>query len=148
MKVILKADVKGSGKQGDIVNVSDGYARNFLLPKGLAEEATAGNLNKAKQRIGAEAHRKELELEGAKELAQRIKSLTVRVSARTGEGGKLFGSVTSKEIAEAFEAQHGIKLDKKKIALADPIRALGEYTVRVSLYENTFANVKVIVEKC
>lgn len=146
MKVILKADVKGTGKQGDIVSVSDGYARNFLLPKGLAEEATAGNLNKARQRLGAEAHRKEMEMEAAKELARRIKSLTVRVSARTGEGGKLFGSVTSKEIAEAFEAQHGIKLDKKKIALDEPIRATGESEIEVRLYNNVQTTFRLVVE--
>lgn len=146
MKVILKQDVKGSGKKGEIINVSDGYARNFLIPKGLAEVANAQNLNLAKQRAKTEEHRRELELEAAKELAERIRTLTVKVHARTGEGGKLFGSITSKEIAEAFEAQHGIKLDKKKIMLEEPVKTTGESELEVRLSANVHAAFKLIVE--
>ncbi|MFZ5975266.1 MAG: 50S ribosomal protein L9 [Bacillota bacterium] len=146
MKVILKQDVKGSGKKGEIINVSDGYARNFLIPKGLAEVANAQNLNLAKQRAKTEEHRRELELEAAKELAERIRTLTVKVHARTGEGGKLFGSITSKEIAEAFEAQHGIKLDKKKIMLEEPVKTTGESELEVRLSANVHATFKLIVE--
>lgn len=146
MKVILKQDVKGSGKKGDIINVSDGYARNFLIPKGMAEVANAQNLNRAKQRAKTEEHKRELELDSAKELAERIRTLTVKVQARTGEGGKLFGSVTSKEIAEAFETQHNIKLDRKKIILEDPIKTTGESELEVRLAANVHAKFRLVVD--
>lgn len=146
MKVILRQDVKGAGKQGEIVNVSDGYARNFLIPKGMADVANAKNLNQAKQRAKTEAHRQTLEIDNAKDLAERIRTLTVTVQAHTGEGGKLFGSVTSKEIAEAFEAQHGIRLDKKKIVLEEPIKAVGESELEVRLAGNVHASFRLVVE--
>ena len=146
MKVILKQDVKGSGKKGETINVSDGYARNFLIPKGMAEIADAKNLNLARQRARTEEYRQSMELEAAKELAARIRTLTVKVLARTGEGGKLFGSITSKEIAEAFEAQHGIKLDKKKIMLDEPIKMIGESELEVRLQGNAHATFKLVVE--
>jgi len=146
MKVILRQDVKGAGKQGEIVNVSDGYARNFLIPKGMAEVANAKNLNQAKQRAKTETHRQALELDNAQDLAERIRTLTVTVQAHTGEGGKLFGSVTSKEIAEAFEAQHGIRLDKKKIVLEEPIKAVGESEPEVRLAGNVHASFRLVVE--
>jgi large subunit ribosomal protein L9 len=146
MKVILRQDVKGAGKQGEIVNVSDGYARNFLIPKGMAEVANAKNLNQAKQRAKTEAHRQALEIDNSKDLAERIRTLTVTVQAHTGEGGKLFGSVTSKEIAEAFEAQHGIRLDKKKIVLEEPIKTVGESALEVRLAGNVHASFRLVVE--
>jgi len=146
MKVILRQDVKGAGKKDEVVNVKDGYARNFLIPRGLAEVASAQNLNLARQRAKAEEHRQAIEVETAKDLAGRISALTVTVKANTGEGGKLFGSITSKEIAEAFEDQHGIKLDRKKIVLDEPIKAIGESEVEVRLAGNVHATFRLVVE--
>ena len=146
MKVILMQDVKGAGRKGEVINVKDGYARNFLIPRGLAEVASARNLNLARQRAKAEEHRQAIEVETAKDLAGRISALTVTVKANTGEGGKLFGSITSKEIAEAFEAQHGIKLDRKKIVLDEPIKAIGESEVEVRLAGNVHATFRLVVE--
>ena len=148
MKVLLEQDVKGTGKKGDIVNVSDGYARNFLFPKKLAAPADASAVNAANIQKSAAAHRRFEAGVKAREDAKLLEGQVVTLTARVGEGGKLFGAITGKEIAAALLEQRQVEVDKKKIALADPIRALGEYTVRVSLYETTFANVKVIVVKC
>ncbi len=145
MKVILKKDVKGSGKQGEIVEVSDGYARNFLFPKGLAEQASKENINVAKQRKAAALHKKEVEIEEAKALAEKIKGMKVVVKAKTGEGGKLFGSITSKEVAESFYDQHKIKLDKKKIMLRDPIKTVCETDVEVQILGNVHSTFKLEV---
>ncbi|MGI6707177.1 MAG: 50S ribosomal protein L9 [Clostridia bacterium] len=146
MKVILQQDVKGSGKKGDVVNVSDGYARNFLFPRGLAIEATKANLKNLKNRKEAEAHRKAQELEDAKKLADKMKGLSVEITAKAGENGKLFGSITNKEIAEALNKQHKIKIDRKKIVLDEPIKSLGELTVEVKVYPEISSELKVVIK--
>ena len=148
MKLLLEQDVKGTGKKGEIVEVSDGYARNFLLPRKLATPADAQSINAASIQKSAAAHRKFQAGVAARELAKQLDGAVVTVKAKVGENGHLFGAITGKEIAAALKEQKKVEVDKKKIALSDPIRALGEYNVRVSIYENTFSNVKVIVEKC
>ncbi|SMP58556.1 50S ribosomal protein L9 [Anoxynatronum buryatiense] len=146
MKVILQKDVKGLGKTGDVVNASDGYARNFLLPKGLAVEASTGNLNNVKQQKQAEAKRKADELAEAEKLKERLSKVTVTLTAKSGEGGRLFGSITNKEIAENLEKQHHIALDKRKIVLNDPIKELGETLVDVKVYPGVNGTLKVKVQ--
>ena len=148
MKLLLEQDVKGTGKKGEIVDVSDGYARNFLLPRKLATPADAQSVNAANIQKSAAAHRKFQAGLAARELAKQLEGAVVTVKAKVGENGHLFGAITGKEIAAALKEQKQVEIDKKKIALSEPIRALGEYSVRVSLYENTFALLKVIVEKC
>lgn len=143
MKVILKADVKGVGKKGDVVNASDGYARNFLFPKNLAEEATAGNLKTHSLIKEKEAKLKAEELADAKKLADKIGGLTVSIKVKTGDNGKVFGSVTSKDVSEALEAEHGIKIDKKKIDIKEAIKITGVYTVDVKVYPEVVGKLKV-----
>ncbi|MEG0128424.1 50S ribosomal protein L9 [Clostridium sp.] len=143
MKVILKADVKGTGKKGEVINASDGYARNFLFPKGLAVEATTGNMKSHDIQKAAEAKRKAEELDAAKELAKKISDLTVSLKVKTGDNGKVFGSVTSKDIAEALEKEHGIKVDKKKVDIKDAIKTVGVYTVDVKVYPEVIGKLKV-----
>lgn len=133
MKVILLQDVKGQGKKGQIIEVSDGYGRNFLIPRGLAKVATADALNTAKMNEKAKREQEEREKAAAVELKVKLQSLVVRVQAKAGENGKLFGSVTSKEIADALEAQHSIVIDKRKIVLDDPIRQYGSQQLPVKL---------------
>lgn len=146
MKVILNQDVKGQGKKGDLVNVSDGYARNFLLPKNLAKEATKENLNVMQGQKESQEYRKQKELEEAQDLQKRIAELTVNIKAKAGENGKLFGSVTSKEIAEELKMQHHIKLDKKKFVLPDGIKTLGVTQVDIKLHPGVVGKLKVMVE--
>jgi large subunit ribosomal protein L9 len=148
MKLLLEQDVKGTGKKGEIVDVSDGYARNFLLPRKLATPADAQAVNAANISKSAAAHKKFQAGVAARELAKQLEGAVITVKAKVGENGHLFGSITGKEVAAALAEQKQVEIDKKKIALAEPIRALGEYNIRVSLYENTFALVKVVVEKC
>lgn len=145
MKVVLQVDVKGSGKKGELVNVSDGYARNFLFPRKLAIEANAQALNELKNRDEAVKHRIEVELQTAKELAEKIEGKTVKLTAKAGAGGKLFGSVTSKEIAEGALKQMGVELDKKKISLDVDIKAFGTYNVTVKLHAQVQAKFFVTV---
>ncbi len=145
MKVILLQDVKAQGKKGDLINVSDGYARNFLLPKGLAQEATKQNLNVLEGKRGAEQYRKNLEEEKARNIAERMKDITVNMTAKAGTGGRLFGSITSKEIAKELEAQYNIKVDKRKINLPDGIKSCGTTEVKVSLYPQIVGTFKVKV---
>ncbi len=145
MKVILKADVKGSGKAGQLVNVSDGYARNFLLPKGLAMEANAQAMNDFKNKEQAAKHRQEMEIKAAKEAAAALAGKTVKISAKAGQGGKLFGSVTSKEVAEALGKQLGVEIDKRKIAMDGDIKAFGTYEAQVRLYTGISADIYVLV---
>lgn len=144
MKVILTGDVKGKGKAGDIVNVSDGYARNFLFPKKLATQATAQNLNAANIAHAAEQHRKAEEKKDAKALAERISGMTLTISAKHGENGKLFGAITGKEIAAALSEKLGETIDKKKVA-APNIKELGEYDVSVKVYAEVSTAFKVEV---
>lgn len=145
MIVILTKDVKGTGKAGEIVKVSDGYARNMLLPKGMAKEATEGNVrNLEKQKAVAEEKRKEQKA-AAEEQAKKLENVTVVIKTKGGENGKLFGSITSKDIAEALENQEGIKLDKKKIVMDGPIKQAGETKVIVKLFQDVSADMKVNV---
>ena len=145
MKVILNADVKGKGKKGEIVNVSDGYARNFLFPKNLAKEATAQNLNAAKVAQDAAKHKKLVEKAEAVALAEKLSGKTVQLKAKCGEGNRLFGAVTAAEVAEALKAGMGIEVDKKKIALSGGIKELGTYDVAVKVYAEVSATIKVDV---
>lgn len=145
MKVLLQQDVKGTGKAGDIVNVSDGYARNFLIPKKLAVPADAGNINAANLKKAAAKHRIEVQRKNAKELASGMSDLTVRVYAKAGDNGKLFGSITGKEIADALKAQYDISVDKKKIRIPEPIKTTGVTTVSAHMFEQTDAKFKVEV---
>ena len=146
MKVLLLQDVKGSGKKGEVVNVSDGYARNFLLPRKMAEPADAQAINAANIQKSAAQHRKFTAGVKAREIAQALDGHTIHVKARVGENGKLFGTVSGKEIAAALKEQKGVDVDKKKISV-DPIRALGEYPAKLSLFEGISVTVKVIVEE-
>jgi large subunit ribosomal protein L9 len=148
MKVILLQDVKGHGKKGDVVNASDGYARNYLFPRKLAIEATDKNLRELRSRQAAESKRKQAELEEARKQAEALSSLEVVVKAKSGESGKLFGSITNKEIADALKKQHNIDLDRKKIVLPEPIRSLGSFQLEVKVYPEVTAklNVKVAEE--
>ena len=145
MKVILTADVKGQGKKGEIINVSDGYARNFLFKNNLAQEATASTINSA--RISAEAaeHRRAVEKAAAQELKKKLDSESVTVKIKVGETGKLFGALNTQQIADAL-ADKGIEVDKKKIVIAEPIKALGRYTVTVKCYAEISARLTVSVE--
>lgn len=145
MKVLLQQDVKGTGAAGDIVNVSDGYARNFLIPRKLAVPADAGNINAANIRKNAAKHRIEVQRKNAKELASGMSNLTVRVYAKAGDGGRLFGSVTGKEIADALKEQYDITVDKKKIRIPEPIKQTGIVTVSAHMFEQTDAQFKVEV---
>ncbi len=145
MKVLLKQDVKGSGKAGDVINVSDGYAKNFLIPKGLASAADASAINAAAIKKSADAHRKDMQVKRAKDLANEMSGLTVKVTAKSGENGKLFGSIGAQEIADALKAQYGIELDKRKIRIEEPIKTLGITEVTAHMFENTAAKFKVEV---
>lgn len=146
MKVILNQDVKGQGKKGDMVEVSDGYARNFLLPRKLAKEATKENINVMQGQKNSAEYRKKVELEEANAVKEKIESVTVKIKAKAGENGKLFGSVTSKDIAEELKMQHHVKLDKKKIVLPDGIKSLGTTEVEIKVYQGVTAKLKVAVE--
>ena len=145
MKVILLEDVKSLGKKGEIVNVNDGYARNFILPKKLGLEATGKNLNDLKlQKANQEKVAQEL-LDEAKALGQKIEAGQIKLSIKMGEGGRAFGSVSSKEIAIAVKEQMGYDIDKKKVQLKDAIKTLGTHNVPVKLHPKVTAELKVIV---
>ena len=147
MKVILLQDVKGKGKKGQMLEVSDGYARNYMLPKKLAIEATADAINTKNMNDKAAAEKTAKERAEAVEISRRIRELTVTVKAKGGGAGRLFGSVTTQEIADALKASAGITLDKRKIVLADPIKSVGTYTVQCKLgYEITAPLTVKIVE--
>ena len=144
MKVVLKQDVKGLGKKGQLVNASDGYARNFLFPKNLAVEANAQNMSELKNREQAEKYRIETETAAAKKNAENISGKTIRLTAKAGQNGKLFGSVTSKEIAEKLASEFGIKVDKRKVVV-DDIKQFGTYEFEVKLYQGISAKLFVMV---
>ena len=144
MKVILKADVKGTGKKGDIVEVSDGYGKNFLVKKGLAELATASGINEVNQKKAAAEFHKAEEIKAMKELASKLNGQTVTVKIKVGENGKLFGSVTSQNVALAL-TEKGFTIDKKKIRM-DSVKALGVIEAEIRLMENISAKIKVSVE--
>ena len=143
MKVILKQEVKGLGKKEDMVNVSDGYARNFLFPRGLAAEASASNINVMKTKKEAEKTKMDRELAQAKELAQKVKDTIVVIKSKSGENGKLFGSITSKDISDKLKSDFKLDIDKKKIVLPDPIKSLGTTEVEVKLYPGVSAKLTV-----
>lgn len=147
MKVILLEDVKALGKKGEIVNVNDGYARNFILPKKLGVEASSKNLNDLKLQKANEEKIAKQHLEEAQEFAGRIAEKEVVLSIKAGEGGRTFGSISSKEIAKEALEQHGLNIDKKKIVLNDPIKAAGSYEVPVKLHPKVTATLKIKVEE-
>ncbi|MCL2383198.1 MAG: 50S ribosomal protein L9 [Oscillospiraceae bacterium] len=146
MKVILLQDIKNVGKKDEIINANDGYARNFLFPKNLAIEANKENLLKLQAKQDSVSHKKSLEIEDAKKVAEKIKTITLEITVKAGENGKIFGGVTSKEIAEELEKQYKIKTDKKKVNLKDTIKTLGMFTVDIKLAEGVIAKLKVSVK--
>lgn len=144
MKVILVKDVKNVGKAGEIVNVSDGYGRNYLLPRGLAIEATKSNVKALNEKKKAEEKKRQQELEEAKEMAQKLSNLSLVLKVKAGENGKLFGSVTSKDVEEALK-EKGFDIDKKKIVFNENVKTTGTYYVDIKLYQGVTAKVKVDV---
>lgn len=145
MKVVLKKDVKGTGKAGEAVNVSDGYARNFLLAKGLAIEATATAMNDLNNKAAAQKHREEVELEKAKEIAKKLDGKGITLTAKGGTAGRLFGSITSKEVTQELNRQFGTSLDKKKVTLEADIKTFGTYQVDIKLHQKVSVSCKVNV---
>ena len=145
MKVILLADVKGQGKKNDVIEVSDGYAKNFLIPRKLAKAADAQSLNDVKVKEAARLYRIETEKKAAKELAEQLKSILVKIPTSGGSDGRLYGSVTSKDIVEKLKADTGIDIDKRKVVLNDPIKAYGKYEVEVKIYTEITGNIYVMV---
>ena len=143
MMIILLKDVKGTGKAGEVAKVSDGYARNLLIPKGFAMEATEGNVRSLEKQKSIAEGKKADELSKARELAEIIGSLNVNIKTKSGEGGKLFGSITSKDIAEALKQQHKIDIDKKKFLMPNPIKTAGETTVEIKIFHEVVATLKV-----
>ena len=145
MKVILLKDIKGTGKKDQIIEASDGYARNFLFPRGLAREASATNVNAIQNQKAAEKHRRDVERDQAQEMARKLAGKTVRIEARGAESGKLYGSVTAQEVADAIEKQYGANVDKRKVEVAN-IRNTGDYKVTVKLYAGVSAEMNARVE--
>lgn len=145
MKVILKADIKGVGKKDEIINASDGYARNFLFPKKLAVEANKENMSKLKAKQDSNAFKKSQEKEEAQKIADKLSKILMKVQVKAGENGKIFGGVSSKEIAENLEKQYNIKVDKKKIDLKETIKTLGMFTIEIKLYEGVVGKLKIDV---
>ena len=145
MKVILKQDIKGVGKKDQVVNVADGYARNFLFPKNLAVPADSGNMNNLKAKNESIQYRKGEDLKEAKEIAEKMKKITLKIAVKAGDNGKLFGAVTAKEIAESLKKDHKIDVDKKKILLSESIKVAGTTRVEIKLNEGVMASVLVMV---
>lgn len=144
MKVILLADVKGQGKKGELCNVSDGYARNFLFPKNLAVEANSAAMSELKSREDAKNHHKQEEINAAKALAEKLNGKEIKLTAKAGASGKLFGAVTSKEIVAQIKKDLGIEIDRKKMTVAD-IKAFGSYSAEIKLYTGIVAKITVTV---
>ena len=147
MKVIFLQDVKGSGKKGEVKNVADGYARNMLIPKGLAVEANAKNMAELAGQKSSAQHKIDLEIQNAKETAEKIKGGKVTIKARAGSNGKLFGSVTAGNVADAVNEQFGVKVDKKKITLGTDIKNFGSYTAVVKLYNGISEKIDIEVDE-
>ena len=145
MKVILKADIKGVGKKDEVINASDGYARNFLFPKGLAVEANAENMSKLKARQDSNAYKKSQEKEEAQRIAEKLSKILLKVPVKVGENGKIFGGVSAKEISDLLKKEYKIEVDKKKIELKETIKTLGVRTVTIKLYEGVIGNLKIDV---
>lgn len=146
MKVILTQDVKAQGKKGQIINVSDGYATNYLLPKGLAVLADAAALNDIKNKESAANHRLELERAAANETAEKLKSVSVVLTGKAGADGKLYGSVTPTDVADALKAQCGIEIDRRKLTFDEPIKSFGEHTATVKLFQNITGKIRITVK--
>ena len=147
MKVILTQDVKGQGKKGQLVDVSDGYGRNFLLAKKLAVLATPENLNTMKQQEKAKKAQEAAEKAEAQAISKKLEDITVKIVAKAGEGGRLFGAVTGKEIAEALSKQHGITINKAKLVVEEPIKACGGYKIKAKLGYEIVGTVNVLVSE-
>ena len=145
MKVILKADIKGVGKKDQVINASDGYARNFLFPKNLAVEANKENMSKLKAKQDSNAFKKSQEKEEAKKIAEKLSKIQLKIPVKAGENGKIFGGVTAKEIAELLKENYKIEIDKKKIELKETIKTLGARTIQIKLYEGITGNLKIDV---
>lgn len=145
MKVIFNSDVKGQGKKGEMKDVSDGYARNFLLPRGLAVEATKDNLNAMKLKEKAKAKQMEKDKALARENASKLENIIIKIPAKAGSGGRLFGAITSKEISEALEAQHGIQIEKNKIVQSEPIKSYGSFEVKCKFGYEISGSIHVLV---
>ncbi len=145
MKVILLADVKGQGKKNDVIEVSDGYGKNFLIPRKLAKVADAQSLNDVKVKEEAKRYRLETEKKEAQALAERLKTLEIKIPASSGADGRLYGSITAKDISECMQATYGITVDKRKIVINDPIKAYGKYQLDVKLYPEVTAKITVSV---
>ena len=145
MKVILQQDVKKVGSKGDVVEVSEGYGRNFLLPKKLAVEATAANLETAKQKAKSAARKKQQATDEARLLAAQLEKVSVKVAVRIGEGGKLFGSVTGKDVADALAKEHGIDVDRRKISLKSEVTGAGEYEAVIKVHPEIQSTIRVLV---
>ncbi len=147
MKVILTQDVKAQGKKGQVIDVSDGYAKNFLLKKGLAIEATNQALNDLKGKEASRLHQIELDKQAARDTAEKLKELTVCVTGTAGADGRFYGSITAKEIAQALLSQHKVEIDRRKLQMNDPIKAFGTYEIDVKLYPEIVGKVRVKVEE-
>lgn len=145
MKVILIDNIKGVGKKDEVINASDGYARNFLFPKKLAVEANSENMSKLNNKKEANNYRKDIEKQAAEETAKKLKGILLKINVKAGENGKIFGGVTAKEIADTLKAQANIEVDKKKIELKEQIKTLGTFSVNVKLYEGVTGVLKVDV---
>lgn len=143
MKVILKKDIKGTGKEGDVVKVSDGYARNMLIPKGIAVEATKANIAKLKRDKKQEAEEEAAKKAEAEKIAEKLSAGKVKIETKSGEGGRLFGSITSKDIEKAVKEQLKIEIDRKKIDLKNPIKELGNFDIEVKLYKGIKGIIKL-----
>lgn len=145
MKVILLANIKNVGKKDEVINASDGYARNYLFPKKLAVEANTENMSKLKSRENADKYRKDQERKQAEEIAKKMQGIMLKVKVKAGENGKIFGGVTSKEISDELKKQYQIEVDKKKILLSENIKNLGMFVVDIKLYEGVLGKLKVDV---
>lgn len=147
MKVILLQDIRGKGKKGQMIEASDGYARNYLLPRKMAIEATADNINTMKMNDKAKAEQAAREKAQAQEFAEKLKDITVELTGKAGTGGRLFGSITSAEVAEALKKQHGIAIDKKKIVQDEPIKSFGTFSLKAKLGYEITASITVHVSE-
>ena len=145
MKVILKQDIKGVGKKDQVVNVSDGYVRNFLFPKNMAVEANSENMSKLKAKQDSNAFKKQQEKEEAQKVAEKLSNVVLKIPVKAGGNGKIFGGVSTKEISELIEKNYKIKVDKKKIELKETIKELGSRTINIKLYEGVIAKLKIDV---
>ena len=145
MKVILKADIKGVGKKDEVINASDGYARNFLFPKNLAVEANSENMSKLKAKQDSNAYKKLQEKEEAKKIADKLSKILLKIPVKSGENGKIFGGVSAKEISDLLKEEYKIEVDKKKIELKETIKTLGIRTITIKLYEGVIGNLKIDV---